>query len=121
VGRRPRGQPAGVDPAQAPPDDADALAVLVGQSADQARQLVDHLLRGSAVPPECPARHRIAEAAQPDPQRARRDVGGEQAGQDQHGMRLAPRRAPQQRQPGGERAEAGQRAGGFGQRQQRSP
>ncbi len=107
------GEVAGEDAAQAPADQRDRAAVLVGEVVEQVARAL-HAGGGRAdVAAQAPAVDVVAQLAQDRAQRAGGDVVGQQAGQHQDGVAVAAREAGHQRAGGEVEAVVGDRAAGL--------
>jgi len=80
---------AGVDAAEAPADDRDALPVLVEEGLHASTHTIDDALRGAEVPAEPPPMGEISAVAQEPPHGHRRAVSGGEAGQHEHRVAVA--------------------------------
>ena len=99
------GELARVETAEAPADQADLAAVGVVQLLHQIDHRVLHAMAQAEIAALAPAADGIAAALQEAAQRPRRGVGGDEPGQHQHRMTVAPRREAEQRQGAEKRAE----------------
>ena len=86
----------GVDPAQAPPDQAQRPRVMLVQSLQAVTQPPDHLLRRD-VGAQPPAMDAVTQTAQEPTQRLGRPIIRSHTGQHENGMTIPPRSAGQQR------------------------
>ena len=92
------GELARVDAAEAPADQADRLALLVGERADVVAATLDHAGARAEVEPLPPGLGDVAEARQVAAQRHGREVARGHPGKHHHRMTVAARQARQPRQ-----------------------
>jgi hypothetical protein len=105
----------GVDPTETPSDDADLAAVTFEKIVESGAHPLDGFGRWTDVAAQAPAVNVVTQGSEVAAQRARRRIGGHQAGEHENGVPVTARRSAQQRTRRDEHAEVADAAGKVGE------